>query len=47
MREILSLFAVCSLTIPMAAGITRAVADPVEDAPGLLTWSQQIRERDE
>ena len=46
MREVLSFVAVCSLTIPMAADTTRAVAAPVEDAPGLLTWSQQIRERD-
>jgi len=47
MREVLAVIAACSLSVPMAAENARSLASPGDEVPRLLTWSQQIRERDE
>ena len=46
MRKALSFVAVCSLTLPMAAGAAETLSSPNARAPELLSWSRQIQERD-
>ena len=51
MTKTLGLLAVCTLAAPMAAAPAGTVAssanEAADEAPTLLTWSQQMRERDE